>query len=105
MAEKSINVNAENRDLTINLRVHRNQRDLIDCAASIKGQTRTDFILETACAEAKKVITNETFFALSEEKYQEFINILDAPPKSLEGLRKLFAIKAPWEKDHDGKTN
>jgi uncharacterized protein (DUF1778 family) len=102
---REMSVNGEARGKTWNLRVQPSQSELIDRAASIKGQTRTEFILETACEEAKKVITNQTFFALSEEKYQEFINILDAPPQPVEGLRKLFATKAPWEKVNGGNRN
>jgi Protein of unknown function (DUF1778) len=44
-----------------------------------------------------KVICDQTFFALDEKKYQEFIDILDAPPKADEELRKFLAAKSPWD--------
>ncbi|MBD2295320.1 DUF1778 domain-containing protein [Anabaena sphaerica FACHB-251] len=54
-------------------------------------------MLDVACREAEKVICDQTFFALDEKKYQEFIDILDAPPKADEELRKFLAAKSPWD--------
>ena len=85
------------RDQVINIRVQQTQRDLIDHAATILGKTRSDFMLEVACREAENVICDNTFFALDEEKYQEFMAILDSPPKVDEELRKFLTTKSPWD--------
>ncbi|BDI16675.1 hypothetical protein ANSO36C_24770 [Nostoc cf. commune SO-36] len=69
------------RNQVINIRVQEQQRDLIDNAASILGKNRSDFVLEVACREAEKVICDKTFFALNEEKYQNFLAILNSPLK------------------------
>ncbi|MBD2242805.1 DUF1778 domain-containing protein [Nostoc sp. FACHB-888] len=85
------------RDQVINIRVQQTQRDLIDHAATILGKTRSDFMLEVACREAENVICDNTFFALDEERYQEFMAILDSPPKVDEELRKFLRTKSPWD--------
>ncbi|BAZ50065.1 DUF1778 domain-containing protein [Nostoc ellipsosporum NOK] len=86
-----------NRDHVINIRVHQHQRDLIDRAAAILGKNRSDFILDVICREAKTVITDNTFFALDDDKYQQFIEALDSPPQANENLHKLLTTKSPWE--------
>ncbi len=85
------------RNQVINIRVQEKQRDLIDSAASILGKTRSDFMLEVACQEAQNIICDNTFFALDDEKYQEFLAILDSPPKADEELRKFLTAKSPWD--------
>ncbi|MGH1392584.1 MAG: DUF1778 domain-containing protein [Trichormus sp.] len=85
------------RNQVINIRVQEQQRDLIDYAASILGKSRSDFMLEVACREAKNIICNHTFFTLDEEKYQEFLAILDSPPQADEELRKFLKTKSPWD--------
>jgi len=85
------------RNQVINIRVQEKQRDLIDAAASILGKTRSDFMLEVACQEAQNVVLDNTFFALDDEKYQEFLAILDSPPKADEKLRKFLTAKSPWD--------
>ena len=85
------------RNQVINIRVQEQQRDLIDNAASILGKNRSDFVLEVACREAEKVICDKTFFALNEEKYQNFLAMLDSPPKANEEIRKLLTTKSPWD--------
>uniref|UniRef100_UPI0037BE3A16 DUF1778 domain-containing protein n=1 Tax=Chamaesiphon sp. OTE_75_metabat_556 TaxID=2964692 RepID=UPI0037BE3A16 len=38
----------ETRDVTINIRAKKNQRDLIDRAAELQGKSRSEFMLESA---------------------------------------------------------
>ena len=55
------------RDAAINLRALPEQRDLIDQAASALG------------------------------KFDQFVALLDAPPKPNAGLERLMGVKAPWD--------
>ena len=41
--------NTKNRDVTLNIRARRSQRDLIDEAAALLGTSRSDFMLSVAC--------------------------------------------------------
>lgn len=87
------------RDAAINLRALPEQRDLIDRAAQLLGKNRSDFMLEAACDKAQAVLLDQVFFNLDADKFQQFIDLLDAPPAPNPGLERLMALKAPWAKE------
>jgi uncharacterized protein (DUF1778 family) len=97
MEPKSTEIPNRNRDVTINIRVHQAQRDLIDRAAEALGKNRSDFMLETACREAEAVLLDRRMFLLDDNKFQQFVELLDAPPSANENLRKLLTTSSPWE--------
>ena len=86
------------RDAAINLRALPEQRDLIDLAAGLLGKTRSDFMLEAACARAQSVVLDQVFFSLDADKFKQFIAMLDAPPGPNPGLERLMAVKTPWDR-------
>jgi uncharacterized protein (DUF1778 family) len=86
------------RDAAINLRALPEQRDIIDRAAQILGKNRSDFMLEAACERAQAVLLDQVHFTLDAGKFQQFLDLLDAPPKPNPALERLFALKAPWDK-------
>jgi uncharacterized protein (DUF1778 family) len=88
----------QRRGVTINLRASAQIRDLIDRAAALLGQNRSEFMLDSARLRAKDVLLDQKLFSLDETQYQDFLNLLDEPPKPTEELRKLLSAKAPWEK-------
>ena len=81
----------------INIRVLPEQRDLIDQAAEVLGKNRSDFMLEASCDRAQQVLLDQVFFALDNEKLQQFTALLDAPLVSNAGLERLMAVEAPWK--------
>jgi uncharacterized protein (DUF1778 family) len=87
----------QTRDVTINIRAKQSQRDLIDFAAQVQGKSRSDFMLETAYREALAVLLDRRFFALDDEKFNQFMALLDAPPAQNEKLRALLTSSAPWD--------
>lgn len=97
MPSKSVEPTNQPRDVKINIRAQQTQRDLIDRAAEAIGKNRSDFMLEVACREAEAVLLDRRFFGLEDEKFQQFLELLDAPPKGNEKLRALLTTKAPWE--------
>jgi len=86
------------RAAAINLRALREQRDLIDQAASLLGKSRSDFMLETACQRAREVVLDQVFFTLDAEKFAQFVVMLDAPPRPNPALERLLARTPTWEK-------
>jgi uncharacterized protein (DUF1778 family) len=88
--------NALNRDVTLNIRARRAQRDLIDEAAALLGKSRSDFMLSAACRNAEEVLLEKRVFALSEEDFKRFEEMLDMPPSENPGLKKLLQVKTPW---------
>lgn len=88
--------NVKNRDVTLNIRARRSQRDLIDEAAELLGKSRSDFMLSVACRDAEEVLLEKRVFSLSEEDFKRFNQMLDMPPSDNPGLKSLFEIKTPW---------
>jgi uncharacterized protein (DUF1778 family) len=87
------------RDVAIHLRALPEQRDLIDRAAHLLGKNRSDFMLEAACDKAQAVLLDQVYFNLDADKFQQFIDLLDAPPAPNPGRERLMALKAPWAKE------
>lgn len=86
------------RDVVINIRAQKRQRELIDYAAATLGKNRSDFMLEAACREAQETLLDRRVFLLDDEAWQRFNTLLETPPRDLPRLRKLLTTKAPWEK-------
>lgn len=85
------------RTAAINLRAMPDQRDLIDYAAELLGKSRSDFMLESACNNAKNVILDRTLFQLEEQKFNQFLTALEQPiDQAL--VDKLLAVNSPWDK-------
>lgn len=82
----------------LNLRIHPDERNLIDRAAEVKGKNRTDFILEAAMLAAEAALLDQVIIAVSPDAYAEFITRLDQPAKSNDRLRALLNTPAPWDK-------
>jgi uncharacterized protein (DUF1778 family) len=55
-------------------------------------------MLDSARIRAKDVVLDQKLFSLDETQYQDFLKLLDEPPKPTEELRKLLSAKAPWER-------
>jgi uncharacterized protein (DUF1778 family) len=76
---------------TISLRVPSGTLHLIDQAAAIRGQNRTEFILGVAAEAAQDVILDKRFFVWEPAAYDALLRVLENPPQPNEKLRKLMA--------------
>ena len=83
---------------TLNIRIKADERGLIDRAARVRGQNRTDFILEAARRAAEDALLDRTLITVSPEAHKEFVKRLDAKPRPNARLRKTMRTAAPWEK-------
>ena len=86
------------REITINLRARRPQRDLIDRAAATRGQSRTDFMLEAACEKAEQVLLDQSTFRVDARTFRRFVELLDRPPEPDAALSRLLASRSPWDR-------
>jgi uncharacterized protein (DUF1778 family) len=82
---------------SINLRVERQTRRLIDDAAAALGKTRTEFMVESARQAAIDVLLDRQFFELDPGQYDAFVQALDNPPAPGPKLRSLIRRKPVWE--------
>jgi len=83
---------------TLNLRIKPELRGLIDRAADLTGNTRTDFVLNAARRAAEDALLDRTVFAVDAKAYAEFLARLDAPPAPNARLHRSLSTTAPWEK-------
>lgn len=87
----------QTRDLSINIRISQNQRDLIDRAATLQGKSRSEFMLESAHQRAQDVLLDRCLFDVDAERFQQFMDRLDAPIMPNDNLRQLLTTKSPWD--------
>lgn len=81
---------------SINLRIEAQTRQLIDDAAAVLGKTRTEFMIDSARAQAIDVLLDQRLFALEPERYEAFMQALDNPPAPGPKLRDLLRRKPSW---------
>ena len=87
---------SQNKITAINIRAQKEQRALIDKAASSLNKTRSDFMLEVACQAAENVLLDQRLF-LVDEALNVFQDQLDAPVADNERLHYLLNRNSPWE--------
>lgn len=88
---------SQTKDHVFNFRGSVAQRELIDRAAAATGQTRTDFMLDSACDKAREVIMDQRHFVLDDAAFEAFTQ--DLKVNSLEqntALKELLARPKPW---------
>lgn len=81
---------------SINLRIEAQTRQMIDDAAAILGKTRTEFMIDSARAQAIDVLLDQRLFVLEPERYEAFMHALDNPPGPGPKLRALLRRKPSW---------
>lgn len=80
----------------INLRASSRQEQVIKAAATASDKTLTAFILDSAVAQAEKVLADRRYFLLSEEQWAEFDRLLCAPMAATPKLDALLAAPTPF---------
>jgi uncharacterized protein (DUF1778 family) len=81
---------------SINLRIEARTRQLIDEAAAVLGKTRTEFMIDSARAQAIDVLLDQRLFVLDPERYDAFVQALDNPPAPGPKLRALLRRVPAW---------
>ena len=78
-------------------RVAADADDFVRRAADVSNRTLTDFVVEAAVVEADRVLGDRRRFALEDEQWTRFVELLDRPPQENPGLAKLFAKASVFE--------
>lgn len=74
----------------LSLRATPRQVELIDEAAAAVEKTRTDFMLDIAVQESKRILADLRTFILGDEERDAFLMLLDRPIVEKPRLRTLF---------------
>lgn len=72
------------------------KRTLVAAAASAHRSV-SDFVLESALRQAEETLADRRSFLLTEAQWNEFVTLLDAPPRAIPQLAELFARPSPWD--------
>jgi uncharacterized protein (DUF1778 family) len=59
--------------------------------AQERGESLTDFIIRSACAEAELTLADQRRFLLNTDQWNAFVAALDRPARPKPRLRRLFA--------------
>lgn len=82
---------------SLNLRIETQTRQLIDEAAAALGKTRTEFMVESARANAIDVLLDRRLFVLDARSHDAFVDALDNPPAPDDKLRALMRRAPIWD--------
>lgn len=83
------------KDCRFDMRMTSAQRDEVERAASLRGQTLTQWALDHLLEAARYDIEQETTTRLASGDFARFAAAIDEPMP--EAARKLMAQKAVWE--------
>lgn len=74
----------------LELRVTADQKETIEEAAAIEGRTVTDFSASVLVERAQEVIERERRLRVDAVRFDAFIEVMERPPRTVEGLRELL---------------
>jgi uncharacterized protein (DUF1778 family) len=77
------------RPSRLDLRVARDEKELIERAAALTGSNTTDFVRSTTLAAARETIRTHEVIKLTAEGSRIFVEALINPPETNEHLRQL----------------
>lgn len=86
----------DTRAKPVNLRVREDVRRVIDRAASLRGKTRSDFMIDAAYRAAEDTLLDQTLVRVDADSYRHYLSILDQPPGG-EGFERLMNAPKPWQ--------
>lgn len=89
----------EARESRINLRASMRQEQLIRAAAAACDKTLTDFVLDSAVTCAEQLLADRRYFLLSEEQWEDFVRLIDAPVPATPKLDALLSAPSPFTDD------
>lgn len=82
----------------IDLRLSPDAKRFLQSAAESAGaRSVSDFVLTSALARAEETLPDRRRFGLDADQWRAFQDALDAPPRVLPRLDRLFAEPSPFE--------
>jgi uncharacterized protein (DUF1778 family) len=88
------------RSRRLNLRTSAQQEKLMRRGAQERGESLTDFIVRSACAEAEQTLADQRRFSLDADQWNAFVAALDRPAQAKPRLRRLLSEPSVLEQQH-----
>jgi uncharacterized protein (DUF1778 family) len=85
------------RDTKLDIRLSRDAKARLNAAAEVRHQSVSQFVLESALGRADETLAERQRFALDAGQWTAFMAALDAPPRPLPRLERLFEEASPFE--------
>jgi uncharacterized protein (DUF1778 family) len=89
---------AKSKAESLSMRVDPQTRFVIDSAANVLGQTRTEFMLSTARSRAIDIVLSQRLFVLNDTDWGSFVDALDKPMPSNARLKALLGREPIWDR-------
>lgn len=84
------------KDDVIQIRASVETKAILSRAAILRGQTLSEFMLESARRHAEETILDQRTFFLAPNAHEKFLALLDNPRKPGKELRALMRRKPSW---------
>jgi uncharacterized protein (DUF1778 family) len=85
------------RSEKLDLRLTPQAKQTLVAAAASAHRSVSEFVLEGALKHAEETLADRRTFLLADAEWEEFVALLDAPPRVIPELSELLARPAPWE--------
>ena len=85
------------RSSKLDLRLTPEAKAKLQAAAKASRRSVSEFVLESAMVRADETLAGRTRFGLDADQWQIFLAALDAPPREIPRLARLFQEPAPFE--------
>jgi uncharacterized protein (DUF1778 family) len=94
--------NRSARTAKLDLRLSPEAKKTLQTAAAAARRTVSEFVLESALVRAEETLADRTRFGLDAERWEAFLQALDAPPRDLPRLERLFREPSVLERGTAG---
>jgi uncharacterized protein (DUF1778 family) len=81
----------------VDLRMTATAKRTLQRAAAVANKSVSEFLLDSSLNAAFDMLADRRVFQLDEAQWAAFTAALDAPPRDNPRLRRLFALRPPWE--------
>ena len=87
------------RSEKLDLRLSKQAKEMLRSAAAAAQRSVSEFVLESALSRAEETLADRRSFQLDGSQWSLFMEALDASPRELPRLKKLFQEKSIFEND------
>ncbi len=92
-----VNPMQEQKTERIDIRTSFTARAVLQQAASSVNKTVSEFLLDTGLSAASEVLADRRVFALNDEQWNQFQEVLDTDPKDKPALKKLLSDRSVFD--------
>ncbi len=86
------------RSAKLDLRLTPEAKRKLQAAAESAGRSVSEFVLESALVRAEQTLADRTRFGLDDERWEKFLEALDAPPREIPRLARLLQEPSVFER-------